>query len=83
MANNLNLCIFTGRVGNNEEPYTADNKLILNFSIPVGSYKKNGDDYEAIMGCANLRAFGKVAEKIRDKGKGAFIRITTHYKTDK
>ena len=32
---------------------------------------------------ANLRAFGKIAEKIRDKGKGALIRVTTRYKTDK
>lgn len=83
MANNLNLCIFTGRVGNIEERYTADNKLILNFSIAVGSYKKNGDGYEDVTDWANLRAFGKVAEKIRDKGKGAFIRVTTRYKTDK
>lgn len=83
MANNLNLCIFTGRVGNIEERYTADNKLILNFSIAVGSYKKNSDGYEDVTDWANLRAFGKVAEKIRDKGKGAFIRVTTRYKTDK
>lgn len=83
MANNLNQCLFTGRVGNIEERYTTDNKLILNFSIAIGSYKKNGDNYEDVTDWANLRAFGRIAEKIRDKGVGTFIRVTTRYKTDK
>ncbi|OCG35694.1 MULTISPECIES: single-stranded DNA-binding protein [unclassified Gilliamella] len=83
MANNLNQCLFTGRIGKIEERYTSDNKLIVNFSMAIGSYKKNGDSYEDVTDWANLRAFGKIAEKVRDKGKGAFIRVTARYKTDK
>lgn len=83
MANNLNQCLFTGRIGKIEERYTSDNKLIVNFTMAIGSYKKNGDNYENVTDWANLRAFGKIAEKVRDKGKGAFIRVTTRYKTDK
>ena len=83
MANNLNQCLFTGRIGKIEERYTSDNKLIVNFSMAIGSYKKNGDSYEGVTDWANLRAFGKIAEKVRDKGKGAFIRVTARYKTDK
>lgn len=83
MANNLNQCLFTGRIGKIEERYTSDNKLIVNFSMAIGSYKKNGDNYENVTDWANLRAFGKIAEKVRDKGKGAFIRVTARYKTDK
>lgn len=39
--------------------------------LDVGSFKEK------------LGAFGKIAEKVRGKGKGAFIRVTARYKTDK
>ena len=48
MANNLNQCLFTGRIGKIEERYTSDNKLIVNFTMAIGSYKKNGDNYENV-----------------------------------
>lgn len=64
MSNDLNQCQFIGRVGKNvESRFMPDGKMVVNFSIAVGSQwkSKDGEKQESVE-WVNLVAFDKLAE---------------------
>ena len=64
MSNDLNQCQFIGRVGKNvESRFMPDGKMVVNFSIAVGSQwkSKDGEKQESVE-WINLVAFDKLAE---------------------
>lgn len=86
MANDLNKCMFIGRLGKDPEVrYTASGDAIANFSIAVGKQwkDKQGQKQERTE-WVNCNAFGKLAEIIGEYlRKGSKVYIEGEFKTDK
>jgi single-strand DNA-binding protein len=79
MSNDLNKCMFIGRLGKDPEiRYTADGKAVANLSIAVGSQwkdKQTGQKQESTE-WIRASAFGKLAEIIGEylrKGSQVYI----------
>jgi len=85
MANDLNLCVFTGRLGQDPEVrFTQSGTAIANLSIAVGGRKKSGDQWEDKTTWTRLVAIGKTAEIMGEHlSKGSLIRVTTEYQSRK
>lgn len=81
MANSLNLCIFTGNLGDAPEiRYSQSGDPIATFSLAISGRKKNGDQYEDETQWARCVAFKGHAKVMQDyTQKGSKIRITTKY----
>ena len=86
MSNNLNQCMFTGRLGKDVDArYTQEGSAIASFSIAVGSQWKNkaGEKQESVE-WVNCSVFGKLAEIcIEYLRKGSFVFVAGKMKTDK
>ena len=86
MANDLNKCMFIGRLGKDPEVrYAASGDAIANFSIAVGKQwkDKQGQKQERTE-WVNCNAFGKLAEIIGEYlRKGSKVYVEGEFKTDK
>jgi len=85
MANDLNLNIFSGHLGQAPEiRYTTNGTAVANVSLAVGGRKKNGDQWEDKTTWVRLVVLGKRAETMAEHlDKGAFIRVTCEYQNRK
>jgi len=81
MANDLNQCIFIGRLGRDPESRVMpDGKAVVNFSIAVGWKTQNGEGAEWV----NCVAYEKLAEIIAQYlKKGSQVFISGRFKTRK
>jgi len=79
MANDLNLCVFIGRLGRDVEiKYLESGTSVSNFSIAVNSKYKDNETTTWI----NLVAWGKLSEICSDYlGKGDQVQVTCRYQT--
>lgn len=81
MSNDLNLCQFIGRLG--QDPtikYTPSGNAVAQFSIACGWKSKDKEGVEWV----NITAFGKLAEIIEKYlSKGSQVYISGQFKTDK
>lgn len=80
MANDLNLCIFTGRLGQDPEVrHTANGTPVANLNLAVGKQwrdRNTGQKQEATS-WPRCVAFGKTAELAQQYlGKGSMVRVT-------
>lgn len=86
MANDLNKCMFIGRLGKDPDlRYAASGDAIANFSIAVGKQwkDKQGQKQERTE-WVNCNAFGKLAEIIGEYlRKGSKVYVEGEFKTDK
>lgn len=85
MANDLNQCNFTGRLGRDVEiKYTAGGTAVANISIAVGGRRKNNDQWEDTTTWVPIVLFGKKAE-LAEKylSKGSHVRITGKFQVQK
>lgn len=87
MANDLNKCMFIGRLGRDPETnYLPSGSAVTSFSIAVGeSWKdKNTGDKQERTEWINITAFGKLAEICSEYlKKGQQVFISGKFKTDK
>ena len=87
MANDLNQCNFTGRLGRDPEiKFLPSGSAVANFSIASGEKYKDKKSGEMVEHTEWVRvvAFGRLAEIIEKfVRKGSFIRITGKQKTRK
>lgn len=83
MANDLNLCVFTGNLGRDPDiKYTAGGMAIANFSIAVGGRKKVGEQWEDSTEWVPVVCFAKTAENVgKYLTKGSKVRITGEFRT--
>lgn len=86
MANDLNQCNFTGRLGADPEArYTANGTAVTNFRIACGeSFKdQQGQKQEKTewINCVSWKQLAELASKYLEKG--SFVRITGKYTTRK
>jgi single-strand DNA-binding protein len=87
VANDLNLCIFTGRLGQDPEVrFTSSGTPVANLNLAVGKQwrdKQSGNKQEATS-WARCVAFAKTAELAQQYlGKGAMIRVTAEMRENK
>ena len=87
MANDLNKCMFIGRLGRDPEiKYMPNGTAIAKFSIAVGESwkdKQTGEKQERTE-WVNIDAFGRLAEIIGEYlKKGSQVMIEGKFKTDK
>lgn len=87
MANDLNQCTFTGRLGKDPEiRYTPSGDAVASFSMAVGEAwkdKSTGEKKEKTE-WVSVCAFGKLAEITAEYlSKGSFILIVGKLRTDK
>lgn len=78
MSNDLNQCLFIGRLGKDPETrYMPDGKAVTNFSIAVGSqWKSKGGEKHDSTEWVNCTAYEKLAEicgEYLKKGSQVFI----------
>ncbi len=85
MANDLNQCNFTGRLGKDVEvKYSVSGTAIANISIAVGGSRKNGDNWEDTVVWVPIILFAKKAELAAQYlSKGSQIRITGKFQVRK
>lgn len=90
MANDVNDCKFTGRLGKDSETrYSPDGKAVTSFSIAVGSsYKDKQGQWIDSAEWVNVTVFGKLAENLSNflrKGVQVFVsgKINTRKWQDK
>lgn len=81
MANDMNQCNFTGRLGRDPESRTSNNGgVVTNFSIAVGWKTKESEGVEWVP----IATFGRLAEVGRDYlRKGSMVRVTGRFRTRK
>jgi single-strand DNA-binding protein len=85
MANSMNLCLFTGNLGQDPEVrYSQSGVAVANVSLALSGRKKSGDKWEDKTEWVNLVAIGKRAEVLRDYAhKGSKIRVTSEVQVRK
>lgn len=81
MSNDLNLCQFIGRLGQDPETkYTGNGTAVTNISIACGWKSKDKEGTEWV----RVVAFGKLAEIMQQYlNKGSQVYISGRFKTDK
>lgn len=77
----LNLCIFTGRLGADPEmKATKTDTSVVSIRIAVGGRKKVGEQWEETTDWIPVVLFGRAAEVAQQYlRKGSFVRITGRY----
>lgn len=83
MANDLNQCNFTGRLGRDPEVRrTTGGTAVANFSIAVGGKKKVGDAWEDTTEWVPVVLWGRLAEIAGEYlKKGSQVRVTGKFTT--
>jgi len=81
MANNQNLCLFTGNLGSDPElRYTPNQTAVCNISIAVSGSKKVSGNWEDVTEWVRLVFLGRKAEVLNEYcKKGSKIRVETKY----
>lgn len=79
MANDLNQCNFTGRLGKDPEPKQLQNGSVTNFSIAVSEQwrDKQTQEKKERTTWVNCVVYGALADVVAKYGtKGMFVRVT-------
>ena len=83
MANDMNQCNFTGRLGQDPDVRsTPTGVMVANFDIAVGGRKKQGDQWVETTEWVPVVVWGKVAEIVEKYiRKGSQVRISGRFQT--